>query len=81
MLRRVEADAKGEIQLTDAIAMLCREGGRVLALPLPPTERRYDIGNFDSYFEAFVEFALADPRYGERLREAAERMLAAGAIQ
>ena len=25
------------------------------------SERRYDIGNFEAYFRAFVEFALADP--------------------
>jgi len=47
----------------------------VLALKLPPGERRYDIGNFPSYFETFVEFALADPAYGEDFRKALERML------
>ena len=34
---------------------------------LAPGERRFDIGNFDSYFRAFVEFALADPRHGAEL--------------
>jgi UTP--glucose-1-phosphate uridylyltransferase len=43
---------------------------------LPPSERRYDIGNFPSYFETFVEFALADPDYGAGLRESLERLLA-----
>jgi UTP--glucose-1-phosphate uridylyltransferase len=38
-----------------------------LAVQLPPSERRYDIGNFPSYFETFVEFALADPDYGPEL--------------
>ena len=69
------ADTRGEIQLTDAIQLLCEEGKRVLALKLPPGERRYDIGNFPSYFETFVEFALADPAYGEDFRKALERML------
>ena len=32
-------------------------------------EKRYDIGNFDSYFRAFVEFALADEDHGAALRE------------
>ena len=27
-------------------------------------ERRYDVGNFESYFQAFVEFALADEKCG-----------------
>jgi UTP--glucose-1-phosphate uridylyltransferase len=39
-----------------------------LAVKLPPNERRYDIGNFPSYFETFVEFALADPDHGPELR-------------
>ena len=36
---------------------------------LAPGERRFDIGNFESYFRAFVEFALSDPRYGAGLRD------------
>jgi UTP--glucose-1-phosphate uridylyltransferase len=75
MIRRVQPDSKGEIQLTDAIQLMCEEGKRVLAFRLPPSERRYDIGNFPSYFETFVEFALADPLYGECFRASLERML------
>ena len=58
----------GEIQLTDAIRSLIRDGGRAYGVRLRPGERRYDIGNFESYFEAFVEFALADPKFGVTLR-------------
>jgi UTP--glucose-1-phosphate uridylyltransferase len=58
----------GEIQLTDAIRALIRDGGRAYGVRLRPGERRYDIGNFESYFEAFVEFALGDPRFGAALR-------------
>ncbi len=76
MLRRVRPDARGEIQLTDAIQLLCEEGRRVLALKLPAGQRRYDIGNFPSYFETFAEFALADPVYGPGFRAALERLLA-----
>jgi UTP--glucose-1-phosphate uridylyltransferase len=76
MLRRVQPDKRNEIQLTDAIQMLCEEGKRVLALKLPPEDRRYDIGNFPSYFETFVEFALADPAYGRDFRVTIERLLA-----
>lgn len=76
MLRRVKPDARGEIQLTDAIQLLCEEGKRVIAFRLPPGERRYDIGNFPSYFETFVEFALADPAYGAGFRATLERLLA-----
>jgi UTP--glucose-1-phosphate uridylyltransferase len=58
----------GEIQLTDAIRAVIRNGGRVYGVRLRPDERRYDIGNFEAYFEAFVEFALADPAHGPALR-------------
>jgi UTP--glucose-1-phosphate uridylyltransferase len=47
-----------------------------MAVKLPPNEKRYDIGNFPSYFETFVEFALADPQFGEEFRKTLERLLA-----
>ncbi len=78
MIRRVAPDARGEVQLTDAIRLMCEEGKRVLGFKLPPGERRYDVGNFPSYFETFVEFALADPAYGQGLRVALERLLGKG---
>src|SRR4051812_464696 len=58
----------GEIQLTDAIRTVIRGGGKAYGVRLRPGERRYDIGNFQAYFEAFVEFALADPKFGAELR-------------
>ena len=75
MIRGLKPDKRGEIQLTDAIQRLCEEGRRVLAVKLPAAEKRYDIGNFPSYFETFLEFALADPQYGAELREKLKRML------
>ena len=59
----------GEIQLTDAIQLVLESGGKGLGLRLQPHERRFDIGNFESYFRAFFEFALADPKFGPGLRE------------
>lgn len=75
MIRRVKPDKRGEIQLTDAIQSMCEEGKRVLAVRLSPNEKRYDIGNFPSYFETFVEFALADPVYGPEFRATVERLI------
>ncbi len=75
MIRAVKPDKRGEVQLTDAIQRLCEEGRRVLAVKLTPNEKRYDIGNFPSYFETFVEFALADPLYGADFRRRLEKML------
>jgi len=79
MIRRVKPDKRGEIQLTDAIQFMCEEGRRVMAVKLSPEEKRYDIGNFPSYFESFVEFALADPVYGADFRRVLERLLAKSA--
>jgi UTP--glucose-1-phosphate uridylyltransferase len=59
----------GEIQLTDAIRTWINKGGKVLGMRLPAGERRFDIGNFESYFRAFCECALADPRHGPALRQ------------
>jgi UTP--glucose-1-phosphate uridylyltransferase len=58
----------GEIQLTDAIRTVIHNGGRAYGVRLRADERRYDIGNFEAYFEAFVEFALADPTHGPAVR-------------
>lgn len=68
----------GEIQLTDAIQMLLERGGKGLGLRLRPHERRFDIGNFESYFRAFVEFALADPKFGPGLRRFVAGLLVKG---
>ena len=68
----------GEVQLTDAIARLCDDGARVVAVPLGPGERRLDLGDPEGYAGAFVERALADPRFGERLRA---RLRADGALR
>jgi UTP--glucose-1-phosphate uridylyltransferase len=46
-----------------------QEGKRIAGVALNPEERRYDIGNFHSYFETFIEFALADPQIGPSLRD------------
>ncbi len=59
----------GEIQLTDAIRILLKRGAKGVGMVLPPGERRFDIGNYGSYFRAFADFALADPDYGDQLRE------------
>jgi UTP--glucose-1-phosphate uridylyltransferase len=65
----------GEIQLTDAIRAVIRGGGKAYGIRLRADERRYDIGNFEAYFEAFVEFALADPAHGPALKRYLQRAL------
>jgi UTP--glucose-1-phosphate uridylyltransferase len=63
-LRETSPGKGGEIQLTDAIHQVLQQGGKGIGLQLPDDQRRYDIGNFDSYFRAFLDFALSDPEYG-----------------
>lgn len=74
-LQQTQPGKGGEIQLTDAIRAMIRDGHKVLGARLGPEETRYDIGNFESYFKAFVEFALADPQYGQSVREELKRLL------
>ena len=75
-LEKTAPGKNGEIQLTDAIRMLIAEGGKVLGVRLAANEKRFDIGSFDRYFEAFLEFALADPECGPALRKVTEKLLA-----
>jgi UTP--glucose-1-phosphate uridylyltransferase len=67
-LRRIETGHGGEIQLTDAITSLIEEGERVVAMRLPEGDRRHDVGTVEGYCRTFLELALADPRFGDRLR-------------
>ena len=59
----------GELWLTDSIGILIKQGLAVRALKLQPDERRYDIGTFETYFKAFIDFAVADERYGYMIRQ------------
>jgi UTP--glucose-1-phosphate uridylyltransferase len=68
-LDRTLPDKGGEIQLTDAIRLLIHKGEPVYAWLFSPDQRRYDVGNFESYFRTFIDFALADERYGYLVRK------------
>jgi len=67
--RTLPDEQRGEIQLTDAIKLLIHKGELVYAWLLYPDQRRYDVGNFESYFRTFIDFALADERYGYLVRK------------
>lgn len=74
---RTPPGKNGEIQLTDAIRLLIHEGHRCQVVPLGPGDKRYDIGNFGSYFRAFIELALRDPVEGAGLADHLRETLAA----
>jgi len=74
-LKETPPSIGNEIQLTDAIRLLVREGYPVYALPLEPDEQRWDIGNFESYFKAFVHVAMMDEEHGAEIREFVRELL------
>jgi UTP--glucose-1-phosphate uridylyltransferase len=77
-IRRTVPDSAGELQITDSIRNLIHQQKKVLAVPLAGSERRYDIGNFESYFRAFVDFAMEDEKYGYTLRQYLTKKMTGG---
>jgi UTP--glucose-1-phosphate uridylyltransferase len=65
-LRRIERGAGGEVQLTDAIALLIKEGHQVHVVVHHGS--RHDLGNPGGYLKAAVDFALDRDDYGPELR-------------
>lgn len=65
-LRRVEHGVGGEVQLTDAIALLITEGHPVHVVVHRGS--RHDLGNPGGYLKAAVDFALDRDDYGPDLR-------------
>lgn len=68
-LEKTQPGHGGEIQLTDAIQALINDGGRVIGVPLQAEEKRYDVGNFETYYTAFIEMALSDPDFGDAVKK------------
>ncbi len=68
-LRRTPAGKKGELEITDAMNTLIKMGRKVMGVKLRKDEHRYDVGGFESYFKAFLDFALEDPEYGYMTRQ------------
>jgi UTP--glucose-1-phosphate uridylyltransferase len=65
-LRRIDRGAGGEVQLTDAIALLITEGHPVHVVVHRGS--RHDLGNPGGYLKAAVDFALDRDDYGPDLR-------------
>ncbi|WP_424184205.1 UTP--glucose-1-phosphate uridylyltransferase [Actinokineospora sp. G85] len=66
-LKRITPGAGGELQLTDAIALLIAEGHPVHVVV--HRGGRHDLGNPGGFLRAAVDFALDHPEYGPSLRE------------
>lgn len=67
MLESIPRGAGGEIQLTDALAALLREGRTLLGCLFEG--RRHDTGDVLGYLEANIHYALKRPDLAQRLRE------------
>lgn len=65
-LKRITPGAGGELQLTDAIALLISEGHPVHVVV--HRGGRHDLGNPGGFLRAAVDFALSHPEYGPDLR-------------
>ncbi|MFL6140394.1 MAG: UTP--glucose-1-phosphate uridylyltransferase [Labedaea sp.] len=66
-LKRITPGAGGELQLTDAVAMLIAEGHPVHVVV--HRGGRHDLGNPGGFLRAAVDFALQHPEYGPDLRQ------------
>jgi UTP--glucose-1-phosphate uridylyltransferase len=66
-LRRITPGTGGELQLTDAVALLIAEGHPVHIVV--HRGGRHDLGNPGGFIRAAVDFALEHPEYGRSLRD------------
>ncbi|GIX06585.1 MAG: UTP--glucose-1-phosphate uridylyltransferase [Candidatus Poribacteria bacterium] len=74
-IQKTPPGRNGEIQITDTMRLMLADGHPIWGLRMEVGERRLDIGNFGSYFEAFFELALQDPEHGQEFREYVRRRL------
>ena len=73
-LKRTQPGAGGEIQLTDAVRLMLKDGLSIWSVPLKPGEIRRDIGTFPSYFEAFTIACALDPECGQMIKKVLEEI-------
>lgn len=73
VLEQTKPGKGGEIQITDALRVMARNGS-VYAYNF--TGKRYDTGNKLGYLKATVEFALRRPDLGPQFREYLKKLLA-----
>lgn len=72
-LRRITPGKGGELQLTDAIELMIRDGHPVHVVV--HEGKRHDLGNPGGYIPANVDFGLRDEKYGPALYTAIKAIL------
>jgi UTP--glucose-1-phosphate uridylyltransferase len=80
-IRKLAPAADGELGITDAIRGLIEGGYDVRCVQLNEEEVRYDIGSHESYYKAFIDFALQDPNCGEEIRKYLESLASSSVSQ
>jgi len=75
LIDRTPPGLNGEVQITDAIRLCVRGGGTVVCVPYGPGDRRHDVGNFESYFKAFIRMAADDTEIGPQIRGFMQELL------
>ena len=67
-IHATKTDNHCEVPFSDAINHWIGRGRTMEVVKLDGQERRFDVGNFDTYFEAFVQMAIADEIEGDEIR-------------
>ncbi len=75
LLHQSGRDIRGELNVTDSVQKMLQNGSPLWAVPLHAGESRKDIGNYESFFNAFIQAALNDPEFGASARRTAEAMI------
>ena len=65
-LEELLPNTEGELQLTDAIAHMLRNGEKVFALKIQGT--RHDVGNPIGWLKAVIDYGLQNPEYEKNIR-------------
>lgn len=74
-IQRLEPGHGGELQLTDALRAMLRDGLPIYAEPLGPGEETLDIGDIPGYWRSFLQVMLRDETLGEEMRRLAAQIM------
>ncbi len=68
-LKKITPGVNQELQLTDAIEMMIQDGLKIMGVVMnrEDDEHRFDVGNYETYYQAFLYFALRDPKLGPKM--------------
>lgn len=72
-LENTQPGAGNEIQLTDGISHMMRNGERVIAYVIK--SQRYDVGNPLGWIQANIEIALQHSKYGETVKDFCRKLI------